>query len=102
MALQDILDRVTLTRRFVKASERIAVALEAQNALLLRIADHLAPVIPEPTPEEMRTSGPLVRNQAQLARLEEWAEDFAAKVGRAPTEDDIEEWLNEDMERQAQ
>lgn len=99
MALQDLLDRLTLTRRFVRSTERIATALEVNNQILLRLADQFAPVPPQITEEDIRSAGPVLRNESQLARLEEWTAEFQGRVGRPPTDADVEEWLLEDAER---
>ncbi len=99
MAIQDLLDRLTLTRRVVRSTERIATALEAQNVLLGRIADQIAPVLPQVSPEDLASSGPEYRQQGQLARHEEWIEGFVGRMGRLPNEDEREEWIREDEER---
>ena len=101
MAISDLLDRLTLTRRFVKSTERIASALEAQNVLLGRIADHIAPVLPTVSEEDLRSSGPEYRQQGQLARHEEWVEGFIVRMGRFPSEEEREEWVREDEERES-
>lgn len=99
MPLQDFFDRLTLTRRFVRSTERIATALEAQNTLLARIANHFAPELPEVTAADVATAGPAFRNQGQLARMEEWIDTFRVRLGRDPNEDDVAEWLEVDEER---
>ena len=99
MPLQDFLDRLTLTRRLVKALERQASATEAQNLLLARLADHFAPELPPISEADRVTSGPSFARNAQLARLEEWTEGFLGRMGRPPTETEVEDWLHEDDER---
>jgi len=99
MALTDLLDRLTLTRRLVKHLERTADALEVQCLLLERIANVLAPVTPEPSPEDLQTTGPAFRNDGRQARLEEWMEKYREMFHAEPSEDDIEQWLEEDRER---
>lgn len=102
MALQDLLDRLTLTRRFVRSTERIATALETQNAILLRLVDHFAPVLPPVSEADLASSGPEYRKQGQLARYEEWIETFVMRMGRLPVDEEREEWLREDEERDGQ
>lgn len=95
MALADILERLTLTRRLVRSLERIAVSQEQTNVLLARLADHLAPIQPQPTAEEIKTAGPSFVSDRRHAELEEWLGMFADRVGREPSEEEIQEFLDE-------
>ena len=95
MALSQFLDRLTLLRRLVSSLERIATAQEQANALLLRIADHLAPVVPAPTPEALKTAGPSFGRDHDHAALAEWTDVFVDRHGRLPTEDELVAHLDE-------
>ena len=99
MALTDFLDKVTLTRRLVSSLERIATAMEQQNGLLLRLADHFSPLPPLVSEEDLRTSGPSFHRNDHLARFHDWYEGFVARQGRLPHDEEIEEWIAEDAER---
>lgn len=99
MSITDILDRLTLTRRLVTAVERMATAQEATNALLLRLVDHLAPAVPTPSEEDLRTAGPSFGRDAQHLALQEWLATFEDRVGRVPTEAEVEAWLDDYEQR---
>ena len=99
MPLRDFLDRLTLTRRLVKALDRQAEALEQMQRVLTRLADHLAPVISPPSEDDLRTTSASFHRDATLARYQAWYEGFWDRVGRTPSEEEIEEWLTEDAER---
>lgn len=88
-----------LLRRGVQALETIAGQLQAQNALLTRLADHWAPVPPaEPVDRAERTSPASVsfldaEEQAQvLAYVARTIQD----TGREPTDDEIVTFLADD------
>lgn len=88
-----------LLRRGVQALETIAGQLQAQNQLLLRVADHWAPVPPaEPVDRAERASPASVsfldaEEQAQvLAYVARTIQD----TGREPTDDEIVTFLADD------
>jgi hypothetical protein len=95
VALADLLDRLTLTRRLVKSLERIAEAQAAQTQLLVRLADRFAPLPQPATDDDLRTTGPSFSRDADQAALQDFIDDFTDRVRREPTEQELTEWLDE-------
>lgn len=94
MAL-DLVSRFLTLRGVAKSFDRIAKAQEVQCILLARIADRIAPEIQEPTEEEIRTAGPSFSRDREQSLLQDWLEDFQRKIGRPPTEQEVEAWFDE-------
>lgn len=96
MKLRDAVSGFLLARRVIQAIERLAAAQEAQNVLLTRLADVLAPTIPVPTIEELRRqTGVSYTRDEEQARLEVWRADFESKIGRPVTDAEVDEYLRE-------
>lgn len=94
MAITDFLSRLTQTRRFLRALDRIAAAQEQQTLLLRRIADALAPLAPEVSEADLKTSGPTFSRDEEQGRILEYCQRVQAATGRYPTEDEIVDWLD--------
>lgn len=92
--LRDGWTKLVTIRRLVKALERMATAQEQQTLLLARLADRLAPVVPEPTEAELKQTGPTFSRDWEQARLAEWSDQFRARIGREPSEMEQAEYLD--------
>lgn len=96
MRLRDAVSGFLLARRVIQAIERLADAQEAQNVILRRLADVLAPDIPAPTIEDLRRhTGVSYTRDEEQARLEVWRAEFESKIGRPVTEAEVDEYLRE-------
>lgn len=95
-SLRDAPIRFFMLRGSLQALNRIADQQEIQSLLLKRLVDQLAPEPPaDPTESELRTTGPSFSRDAEQAALQDWVVDFQEKVGRPPTEAEIEAWFDE-------
>ncbi len=79
------------TRRSLRAIERLAAAVEAQTALLTRLADQIAP-LPLP-PQDLRDTGPQPFDDRDYARLVELNTRMVTALGRSPTDEELVEEL---------
>jgi hypothetical protein len=91
------LSRFGQTRRLIRALERSVVAQEQTAAALLRIANYLTPPIPQPTDEEIRTSGilPTAQRDLEQARLQDFSDAYRVAFHRDPTDEEMVEFLQE-------
>ena len=85
-----------LYRRAIKLLARLSAQLDEQNALLLRVANHLAPEPPsaEPVAESVEFF-----DAFEGARILRYIEEFSASIGRPPSEDEVLAHLAEDATR---
>ncbi len=95
MGLGEFLSNVTYLRRLVKALERLADAQEVQAILLQRIADQVAPAVPQVREEDLRSTGPSFSRDREQALLQDWVQDFQERHGRPPRDEEIEAWFDE-------
>lgn len=90
----DLLARFVTTRRLLRTLDRMAAAQEQQLVLLGRIADRIAPVpLAEPSKADLRETGPSWGRDADFVRIEEFIQKCEQDLHRAPTEDEIVDFL---------
>lgn len=77
-------------RRALRALEGIEVRLAEQNSLLRRLADHIAPEIPQTEPE---LHGIDYLNDREMGQVIAYTEKTRQDLGRDPTEDEILQYL---------
>lgn len=83
--------RFVQLRQTVKLLERIARALEVQDVLLARLADRLAPE--PPAASEAETNLVDFVDEREQAVILDYIERTARDTGRAPTEDEVLQFL---------
>lgn len=81
-----------LARRVSRQLDRIARALDVQNVVLVRLADHFAPQIPEPADLQHQSSVDFL-NHEEAGRVLSYIERTMHDTGRAPSEDEILSYL---------
>lgn len=85
-------------RWILKLAQRQVIAAEAQAEALQRLADRFAPKPATATPEEIASSGYQERDphrdQTQGA-IQDFCDDIQARLHRAPTEEEIIDWLED-------
>lgn len=88
------------SRRLLRDVGRIAVAAERQAAALERLADEFAPALPLPTPDEIRTAGPLpaARRDEVQGKILDFTDRMLRDLQREPTEEEILQMLDETSE----
>ena len=94
MAFTDYISRILTLRRLLKIADRIAAAQERQAAAQERLADFFAPVVVEPSKADLKESGPSWTDLAEQGRVQEFVERCVQDVGREPTEEEIERFLD--------
>lgn len=92
-----------LGRRLLATHTRMADALDRQNVLLARIADHLAPAAATPDTEDdlRRTTGPQHLDERELAIVLDFHEAIRRTHGRDPSDAEVVEYLAWDETRRA-
>lgn len=79
-----------LLRRFSRDLSRLAAAAEAQNILLARLADRLAPLDPPTDRAEVRTdTGVSAFNADEAALAQEYVERTYRDTGHVPDDEEI-------------
>lgn len=91
--------RFGVTRRTLRALEGIQAALVQQNALLTRLADHLAPIGEAPSLEPGTLDPPL--SDLERVLLEEYSDQYQVDHGRPPSDEELLERLTEVVAQQA-
>lgn len=89
----------TQSRRALRALDRIAVALEAQTALLTRMASVVAPVPVEP--QELVGTGPSFLDEQEQGRVLDFVRRTHEATGQVPTDDQILAWLADELTQDA-
>ena len=90
----DFLARFVTARRLLRTLDRLATAQEQQVQLLARIADRVAPVpLAEPTKADLVSTGPSYGRDSEFAKIEEFVRVCERDLKRAPTEDEIVDFL---------
>jgi hypothetical protein len=77
-------------RRVVKALDRIAYALEAQNQQLARLADHFVPQLPV---GDVADTGASFGEDPDLVAALDYVSRVQRQGGRHPTDDEIVAYL---------
>jgi hypothetical protein len=95
MGLRDIITNGLLLRRLVQASERQTTAMEAISLSLSRIAESLAPIPTEASPEDLKRTDINFTRDAEQVVIQQFVERFERMNNRQPTDDEIFEHLSE-------
>jgi hypothetical protein len=85
-----------LGRSLVRELKGLRLSIEAQNALLTRLADHFAPPTEAATPVDERAVSVDHLNEVEMGLVLAYVERFRADFGQSPTEEDIVAYLAED------
>ena len=80
-------------RRVLRTLGAVETQLAEQNALLRRLADHFAPVVPAPPEDLARHTSVDFLNETEAGRVIDYIDKTLRDTGRAPTEDEIIQYL---------
>lgn len=81
-------------RGLLKILDRLTRATERQASALERLADRWAPIVPDPSPDDLRTSGPSYRRDEEQVRIQEFVDRFEAELHRLPSEEELLRFLD--------
>jgi hypothetical protein len=95
MGLKQLVTNGLVLRKLLQTSERQAEALEKIAGLLERMANQVAPAIPEPSPDDLKRTEVSFTRDAEQIVIQSFVEKFERTIGRAPTDDEILEHLVE-------
>jgi hypothetical protein len=95
MGLKQLVTNGLVLRKLLKTSERQAEALEKIAGLLERLANQVAPAIPEPSPEDLKRTEVSFTRDAEQIVIQSFVEKFERTIGRTPTDEEILEHLVE-------
>ena len=90
----DVVTRILALRRMIRAVERLADAQEQQNKLLARLADRFAPLAPDVSKEDLRSSGASFVSLEEQGKIQDFTEKVWRDAGRDPTEEEVERFLD--------
>jgi hypothetical protein len=93
------LPALLLVRSIVRELRGIADGLKQQNALLERLAAHLAPDIPTATPDEIADTGLSYVDPIDQALILQYVARCENDTGRTPSDDEILSYLSDEKTR---
>lgn len=90
-----LLRALSQSRHLLKTLDRLADATDQQATALTRLADFFCgPVLPAPTPDDLKTTGVSYSRDSEQARLLEYVERVHRDTGRDPTEEELVAYLD--------
>ncbi len=95
MGLRDVLRNGLVLRKLLQESERQSLALARIAAVLEKIADQVAPTVPEATAADLKQTDISYSRDAEQVAIQSFCDKTEKVLGRPPTDEEIMEFLVE-------